>query len=335
MPGIALGDLRASDRTNKRLKALLYFMSDVLKLPCAVVDIRKDRVVYEFPPQHINACFCKRLESATGNRYDLNHFLERCHRIGIDSTNSVYACPFGLVNILVPVFDNDEYMAALQIGPFNVENSEDLLLRHGLAGLDISSPSEALQDMLQYLRRLPKGTTDYLVAITRISKAFLADDQVEVQLKSPSAASAAADDAADYDLIYAIQQFVAENYMDPNICLEMVASHVYVHSSYVSHIFSEKFNVGFRDYVNWLRVKRAKELLSKTNKPIGEICRAIGYSDHSYFNKIFRRWEGITPTEYRKATKARGGQGVGDSEKSASERQPLVLDCPPVPNEGS
>ncbi len=304
MPEIALGELKTSDQTNRRLKALLYLISDVLALPCAVVSIQEDRVIYEFPTHHINACFCKRLESITGNHYSLNHFLERCHRVGIDSNNSIYNCPFGLINILVPVFDKTDYVAALQVGPFIVEDSENLLLRHGLSDIDISSPSESLQDAIQYLRRLPKGTTDYLVTIARVARAFLSDEQIDVQLKAPiHALPENGKEASDYDLIYAIQQFVAENYANPNICLEMVARHVYVHPSYVSHIFSEKFNTGFRDYVNWLRIKRAKELLTSTSKPIGEVCRIIGYSDHSYFNKIFRRWEGMTPTEYRSAVK--------------------------------
>lgn len=300
MSDIALGKLKSSSNVESRLKALLYLISDSLNLPCAVVDIKADQVSYEHPEHHINSCFCKRLEALTGNRYSLNHFLERCHRVGIDSGNSIYNCPFGLINILIPVFDNGDYIAALQIGPFIVEDSEHLLLKYGLTDLDINSPSENLQELIQYLRRLPKGTTDYLVAITRIAKTLMSDEAIDIQFKPPTqAALSASSNPVDYDLIYAIQQFVANNYTDPSICLEMVARHVYVHSSYVSHIFSEKFNIGFRDYINWLRVKRAKELLDTTDRPIGEICRSVGYSDHSYFNKIFRRWENMTPTEYR------------------------------------
>ena len=160
--------------------------------------------------------------------------------MGIDTNNSIYNCPFGLINILVPIFDKTDYVAALQIGPFIVEDSESLLLKHGLTEIDVSTPSEALQDAIQYLRRLPKGTTDYLVSITRIAKAFLSDEQINIELNTPpNALSEDNRNATDYDLIYAIQQFVAENYANPNICLEMVARHVYVHPSYVSHIFQQ------------------------------------------------------------------------------------------------
>ena len=312
MPEISLGGLTVSERMRKRLTALLYLVSDVLELPCTLVSIQDD-IVYEYPPHHINACFCKRLESITGNKYSLNHFVERCHRFGVDSSNSIYNCPFGLINILVPVFDGGEYVAALQIGPFIVEDSENLLLKHGLTDLDISSPSEVLQELLQYLRRLPKGTTDYLVTIARVARAMLTDDSLDVALKAPPhTAIDESKNSVEYDLVYAIQQFVAENYANPEICLEMVARHVYVHSSYVSHIFSEKFNIGFRDYINWLRVKKAKELLVNSSKPIGVICHNVGYSDHSYFNKIFRRWEGMTPTEFRNNKKSEQSQKEND-----------------------
>lgn len=291
--------LKKLETRQKRLSAVAYLVGDVLELSCAVVDI-DNNIVYESPKDHIGNCFCKRLGEVTGKHYSLEHFFERCHRIGVGTGNSIYSCPFGLVNVLVPIFDSGRYIAALQIGPFLLQDSEDLLVKHGLSEIDISSPDEALMKLTQFLRGLPKGNTDYLLALTRMTRALLSDDEIDIKLMMPAnAEQAQASESGDLDLIYAIQQFVSNHYADPDISLEMVAKHVYIHPSYVSHIFSDQFRIGFRDYINSLRIKRAKELLLSTSKPIGEICRIIGYSDHSYFNKVFRTREGMTPTAYR------------------------------------
>lgn len=283
----------------QRLNAVAYLVGSLLELPCAIVDI-DNNIVYESPKDHIGNCFCKRLEAVTGKQYNLTHFFERCHRMGVGAGNSIYSCPFGLVNVLVPVFDRGEYVAALQVGPFMLQDSEDLLVKHGLSDIDISSPDEALAKLLQFLRTLPKGNTDYLVALTRMAKGLLSDEYIDIHLEEEASPEhVGAEKLEDFDLIYAIQQFVSNHYADPDISLDMVAKHVYVHPSYVSHIFADQFKIGFRDYINSLRIKHAKELLTTTKKPIGEICRIIGYSDHSYFNKVFRQREGMTPTAYR------------------------------------
>lgn len=294
-----LEELEKLDLRQKRLSAVAYLVGNVLELSCAIVDT-DNNIIYQWPENHIGNCFCKRLGDVTGKHYSLAHFFERCHRIGVGSGNSIYSCPFGLVNVLVPIFDENDYIAALQIGPFLLQDSEDLLVKHGLSEIDISSPDESLAKLMQFLRGLPKGNTDYLLALTRMTKGLLSDNTIDISLESkvhPPQEQIA--ESGEYDLIYAIQQFVSSHYADPDISLEMVAKHVYVHPSYVSHIFSDQFRIGFRDYINSLRIKRAKELLTTTNKPIGEICRLIGYSDHSYFNKVFRQREGMTPTAYR------------------------------------
>lgn len=310
---MAQSDLEALSKLDllyKRLSAVAYVVGSVLELPCAVVDVNSN-VVFESPRGHIGNCFCKRLSAVTGKQYNLDHFFERCHRIGVGSGHSIYSCPFGLINVLVPIFDKTEYVAALQIGPFMLQDSEELLFKHGLTDIDMISPDESLTDLMQFLRRLPKGSTDYLVSITRITKALLTDETISLKFAvgTPTVVKDSMD--GDFDLIYAIQQFVSSHYADPDISLEMVAKHVYVHPSYVSHIFSDQFGVGFREYINSLRVKHAKALLRTTNRPIGEICRLIGYSDHSYFNKVFRTREGMTPSAYRsQAAQSKNAHGL-------------------------
>ncbi len=57
--------------------------------------------------------------------------------------------------------------------------------------------------------------------------------------------------------------------------------------------------MNYTEYVNRLRVKRAKELLRRTRCTASEAARRVGVCDQSYFSKLFVRFEGVTPTEYR------------------------------------
>lgn len=64
--------------------------------------------------------------------------------------------------------------------------------------------------------------------------------------------------------------------------------------------FKEETGVTFAVYRRRLRVERAKELLRKTPKPVREICAELGFSDHSHFTRVFARYAGMSPADYRR-----------------------------------
>lgn len=55
----------------------------------------------------------------------------------------------------------------------------------------------------------------------------------------------------------------------------------------------------FRDYLQKVRIKKACELLEKTDKTIAEIANIVGYSDPAFFYQIFKKEMTVTPREYR------------------------------------
>lgn len=56
---------------------------------------------------------------------------------------------------------------------------------------------------------------------------------------------------------------------------------------------------GYIEYTTKLRMDYAKEQLGATDRSIKEICHDAGYQDPNYFSRIFKKWTGMTPTEYR------------------------------------
>jgi YesN/AraC family two-component response regulator len=82
---------------------------------------------------------------------------------------------------------------------------------------------------------------------------------------------------------------------------EEVAAHVGVNKSYLSRVFPEYTGEHFSDYLQRLRIERAKELLRFTNDRIYEIASQVGFWNPRYFSRIFHEAVGVTPADYRRA----------------------------------
>jgi two-component system response regulator YesN len=85
-----------------------------------------------------------------------------------------------------------------------------------------------------------------------------------------------------------------------DLTVEMLAGHVGKTPNYFSHLFKREFGIPFREYVNRLRVDKAKELIIHTNDLIYEISQKVGFSDYTYFTQVFKKIEGYPPASLRK-----------------------------------
>jgi len=93
-------------------------------------------------------------------------------------------------------------------------------------------------------------------------------------------------------------KFIKENY-HRNINLTYVANHVSLNYNYFSNVFHQKTGMRFVEYLNLLRINRAKELLGNSEN-ISEIAKEVGYASHKHFTRIFKAFVGVSPYDYRK-----------------------------------
>lgn len=89
------------------------------------------------------------------------------------------------------------------------------------------------------------------------------------------------------------------NHYNEEISLETIAGKVYVNPAYFSQLFKKETGYGFNDYVNSLRLENAKILLQQPFLKINEVANMVGYNNIVYFNRIFKKYIGVTPSEYR------------------------------------
>jgi AraC-like DNA-binding protein len=99
-------------------------------------------------------------------------------------------------------------------------------------------------------------------------------------------------------LMIQAKQFVQEHFNSP-ISLEDVARALGVSTFYLSHVFSEESDLTLFHYLTTLRMEKAKELMAGGLKIAG-VARETGYEDGKYFSKVFRRYFGVTPREFRR-----------------------------------
>ena len=94
--------------------------------------------------------------------------------------------------------------------------------------------------------------------------------------------------------------FIKENYQD-NINLQVIAEQVNYSPSYLSFLFKQETGKNFVDYLNHYRIEQAKKLLRDTNDKNYEVAYQVGYQDEKYFYQIFKKYTGLTASQYRES----------------------------------
>lgn len=98
-----------------------------------------------------------------------------------------------------------------------------------------------------------------------------------------------------------ILRYVIENMREAT--LERTAEHFNMSCGYLSRCLSSETSVTFQSFLRSVRMERARELLANQSLGIEQIMDAVGYTDHSYFYRSFKKLYGCTPGEYRKGHK--------------------------------
>ena len=92
-------------------------------------------------------------------------------------------------------------------------------------------------------------------------------------------------------------------YLNPDLNLQEFSSRLNLHPNYISRIINEQFQMSYNDFVNRHRIEEAKKKLKEENeksRTILEIMYDTGFYSKSVFNTAFKKFTGMTPSEYRR-----------------------------------
>lgn len=110
-----------------------------------------------------------------------------------------------------------------------------------------------------------------------------------------------------------VEQYILANYHDPMLSVQQVADHFEMSLPYLSREFKNSRNMGVLSYINSCRIAKAKKLLlSPGNATISEIAEAVGYNSSQTLIRIFKRYENITPGQFRQEHSSRQSEYAAD-----------------------
>lgn len=101
--------------------------------------------------------------------------------------------------------------------------------------------------------------------------------------------------------------FIEENYRN-RITLDDMAEKLHANRSYLSRLYKERKGINLFDDILRMRIEKAKEYMENTDWKIYEISEAVGFDDTGYFSRVFKKYSGMSPKEYKNGRKESYGQ---------------------------
>lgn len=99
-------------------------------------------------------------------------------------------------------------------------------------------------------------------------------------------------------IVSQVLSYIEVHYAD-ELSLKTLGAHYHLHPVYLGQLFHKETGETFAEYINRYRIGKAKEQLKNTNMKVHEIARNVGYWETGYFYKQFRKYVGISPTDYK------------------------------------
>ena len=205
-----------------------------------------------------------------------------------------YECHMGMRELIVPLIQNDNLFGIIFVGQCRIDNDygPQILEKSKKMGGDSN-------EFLNLYNQLPLITQKDIISIGAIlSQYFDAQIQNGEYLSKELACPIGNTDICD-----AIKVYIKENYKNHSLSTQTIADEFHVNASYISRAFRRKIGVTITEYIESVRMTRAKELLSMTDVPICNVSLNVGFEDANYFTRVFKKATGFPPSKYRQMCK--------------------------------
>ena len=93
--------------------------------------------------------------------------------------------------------------------------------------------------------------------------------------------------------------YISKHYNDPDISVGSVAESLNISEGYLSHTFKKETDYTLLNYITRYRIHKAMELLKDCRVKVYEVAEQVGYRDIAYFSATFKKYTGISPSEYQ------------------------------------
>lgn len=141
--------------------------------------------------------------------------------------------------------------------------------------------------------------TDYILKPVNYEEFGTCIDNLKISLFEKWVSSAEESEKQEERTITGITRYLQENLAD-EMSLSVLAQEFHLNPQYISQLFKNEIGVNFLSYLTNIRMEKAKKLLLSTSLSVAEVAEQSGYGDYRVFTKVFKKSEGITPSQYRR-----------------------------------
>jgi ligand-binding sensor protein/AraC-like DNA-binding protein len=269
-------------------------------LAAVVVDIRGIEVsrLYNFTP------FCQQMRTSPQYR----ELCQQCDLFGgLETAKSgnphIYKCHAGLIDFAVPLIAENQLIGFILSGQIVCDNPKDY---QNFPHIHMTKSSwQDQEELAKAYKSVPSFSADRIVACAELLKVianYYLNSKIEKGTSGEQLSLLHPKKNQSPDVNKEIRKalkYIDKN-LNRNITLEEVSSHVYLSTHYFSRLFKKEINMTFVEYVSHKKMEMAKDMLANTALPIGTIASNLGFSQASYFCKVFQKKWNISPRDYRK-----------------------------------
>ena len=140
--------------------------------------------------------------------------------------------------------------------------------------------------------------TDYILEPVNYEEFGTCIDNLKISLFEQRVSSAAEPEEPERTIPGTTRDLQA--HLAEAVSLSVLAEEFHLNPQYISQLFKNEIGVGFLAYLTNIRMEKAKKLLLSTSLSIAEVAEQAGYGDYRVFTKVFKKAEGVTPSQYRR-----------------------------------
>lgn len=141
--------------------------------------------------------------------------------------------------------------------------------------------------------------TDYILKPVNYEELGICIDNLKISLFEKKVSAAPDEEKKDERAITGITKYLQEH-LEEDMSLAVLSEKFHLNAQYISQLFKNEIGVNFLTYLTSIRMEKSKKLLISTSLSIAEVAEQSGYGDYRVFTKVFKKNEGVTPSQYRR-----------------------------------
>ena len=267
-----------------KIRAFLRDFYNITGLTISIWDAEINQLAYQ---PGVMVDYCRLIKSSPiGNKRCLISDREACVNCKKQMSAMTHRCHAGLTDTAIPLVLNDTLFGFMMFG--QAKSDEDAPMTYAdvekLAG-ELKLPADELYSAYKRLKTFEPEIISSAANILRSAAGYLFESY-SIQYTAN-------------ELVSNIDRWISEN-IKSSISIADICAQFGIAKNRLYSLWKTWFGVTIGKYILDKRMKMAKKLLANSDKRINEICIDVGIPDYNYFSKVYKKYYGLSPKQYRK-----------------------------------